>query len=917
MTAPLVLRWVRTTAAPLLAVWDALSDTDRLNRLAGLDFTFSAADPSDPQSRGTGSYRHLGQTVRWQERPVQFVAPRHLVIERVYDNGPLHTARTTLTLEPHGTATEIHLTATLQPRHAWARAALVIDSAVHVEPALGRALDEILDSLAGEGRAEPRDGGRLGAAARLRLEERLARVQRTAVAQRLAHFLDVGGLDEQRRIRPLRLAKRWQLPAEEVTAGLLEAAAAGVLTVRWELLCPSCRLPAETATTLELQGAHCPTCDVRYDANFADAVALTLQPDPAIRSNLGTTRCLSSPAGMPHVVGQVTVAPRSELSWSLDLLAGSYRIRTWPGLGETVLTLRDGLRSGDHAGAARDDAHLHLGPVTLNPPALVAQPGRVTLRLRSKSDQPVTVLVERPWREPDLLSVGQVLQWPAARACLPPHSLGEGWSVEPCEVYAIAVQVWRGGDAAAQQLGDALMGCGVRALQVSSGWVLASLADGDGLVRACDLIQGAAWLTAAVGHGAVVELATPTARLACGALMQQLVAAAAAAALGEVRAVVSAGVKTVAGLCLQATGDGGTEALVLQRKATPLAVPAHYTRPLDSGDTIDGRFVLGQLLGEGAFGVVYAAQDQQAGDDVVVKLLRDSVADTAELVQRFFDEGQLAARLRGRNVVQVREWGLADDGRLFLCMERLHGRELSAILRDLGTLDPHRALRLVDDALQGLAEAHRHGLVHRDIKPGNLFVVDDGGSGEHLKVIDFGIAIDRSGRVRNLDQPGMLIGTPLYMSPEQASGGPLDGRSDLYAVAVVLFQCLSGQVPFEGATPMANLLARLQTPPRDLRTCTAQPLPPGVAALVAGALAREPQRRPADAATMSADVRRLLATMGDGATWRASWGTSRRQTPRTGTQPADGLRDTTQADWTEQTALHDAVATAEPRPDAG
>ncbi|MBI5611005.1 MAG: serine/threonine protein kinase, partial [Deltaproteobacteria bacterium] len=237
----------------------------------------------------------------------------------------------------------------------------------------------------------------------------------------------------------------------------------------------------------------------------------------------------------------------------------------------------------------------------------------------------------------------------------------------------------------------------------------------------------------------------------------------------------------------------------------------------------------------------------------------------------FFDEGRLAARLVHPHVVEVHEWGLAEDGRLFVAMERLNGRELGEILAKTRTLDPVRALRLSREALAGLAEAHRQGLVHRDIKPANLFVVGEGTPNESCKVIDFGIALDLTGQVASPEQAGSVVGTPMYMAPEQVRGEPLDGRCDVYAMGIVLYQTLAGGLPFVGDTMMAMLVARLVQSPRPLDQACEQPLPQGVAALVERALALDPKGRPASAAIMAGEVERLLAAAGNPARWKQTW----------------------------------------------
>jgi hypothetical protein len=494
----------------------------------------------------------------------------------------------------------------------------------------------------------------------------------------------------------------------------------------------------------------------------------------------------------------------------------------------------------------------------------------VTLRVRSKSDAPVALLLEHAETDIETLTVGRVLEWADAVPLLATDALDPELQMSTWRGPALAIHVARGGQRAEKAVAVLLEHAGARAVQASTGWVLATLPDWQCLGRIAPQLSGALWLQAAVGYGPVLELVAGEARVIAGGLLQDLVALAQEADAGQIQVLQGPTPPDLPDWRIQTTAHA-TELLPLGA-SSPLALPTLATHALTSGDTVDARFVLGDVIGKGGFGLVYAARDAARQAEVVVKLLRHELAADPTQVQRFYDEGRLASRLTGPHAVRVHDWGMADDGRLFLAMERLDGQELSALLHTLGTLDPMRAMRLVRQAALGLAEAHSKGLIHRDIKPANLFVTQpDGSEQELVKVIDYGIALDQTGRVKDNEPPGSLIGTPLYMAPEQVTGEALDGRCDLYALALVLYQALTGRLPFSGSDVMALLMARLVQTPPPLDEVARQPLPPGLAALVEQTLARSAADRPHDAEALARALQDLLTGDAAQGNWRESW----------------------------------------------
>ena len=218
------------------------------------------------------------------------------------------------------------------------------------------------------------------------------------------------------------------------------------------------------------------------------------------------------------------------------------------------------------------------------------------------------------------------------------------------------------------------------------------------------------------------------------------------------------------------------------------------------GSTLAGRYLIEARVGAGAMGSVYRAQQAGLSRPVAIKILNRDRSAAGDTVQRFRREAQAMSALHHPNTVRVFDFGSTDDGLLYLAMELLEGESVTQRLFRGGALGVKEAVMLAQAVLRSVGEAHAHGLVHRDLKPDNIFLARV--QGEPLpvvKVLDFGIAKAVDGE-RKIDQfetlDGTVFGTPRYMSPEQAAGKPLDNRSDLYAVGIMLFEFLAGRPPF-------------------------------------------------------------------------------------------------------------------------
>src|ERR671917_2114282 len=261
---------------------------------------------------------------------------------------------------------------------------------------------------------------------------------------------------------------------------------------------------------------------------------------------------------------------------------------------------------------------------------------------------------------------------------------------------------------------------------------------------------------------------------------------------------------------------------------------------------VDGRYRVIRRIGSGGMADVYEAEDTQLGRRIALKLLYSRFAEDAEFVERFRREASSAAGLNHPHVVQVFDRGRW-DGTPYIAMELLEGRNLKQIVREHGALEPALAVDIVLQILKAARFAHRRGVVHRDIKPHNVIVDEEG----RAKVTDFGIA--RAG-ASDMTETGSIMGTAQYLSPEQAQGHPVDARSDLYATGIVLYELLTGTLPFDADSPVTIALKQVSEDPLPPRQRTPA-VPPALDAVVLRALQKDPADRYQDAVQFIAALR--------------------------------------------------------------
>ncbi len=276
------------------------------------------------------------------------------------------------------------------------------------------------------------------------------------------------------------------------------------------------------------------------------------------------------------------------------------------------------------------------------------------------------------------------------------------------------------------------------------------------------------------------------------------------------------------------------------------------------GQVIAERYRLMSLVGEGGMGAVYKAEHIRIGKVLAVKVLRGAFCAAPGVVARFRTEAQIVSRLSHPHTIAVFDFGELAEGGFYLAMEYVPGKDLATVLREQGSVPDVRAAAIGEQILGSLAEAHEAGIVHRDVKPGNVMLMETRSREDFVKVLDFGIAQLRDGsKASNSDtMVGAIIGTPNYLSPEQARGDPLDGRADLYSVGALLYELVSGRCPFVASNPLAVVSAHVTDRPPPLWEHA-----PAVSADFAAIVHRALEKRPADRFQSADRMREALLSL--------------------------------------------------------
>jgi len=309
-------------------------------------------------------------------------------------------------------------------------------------------------------------------------------------------------------------------------------------------------------------------------------------------------------------------------------------------------------------------------------------------------------------------------------------------------------------------------------------------------------------------------------------------------------------------VCPICATEYGDEAAFCSRDRSPLRVvgPKHGLL----GHLVGERYQVERRLGEGGMGEVYLARHVLMGRPCALKVMSPTLSRDPDAVTRFNREATSASRISHPNVCAVYDFGLTAEGLVYLAMEYVEGRTLSAVLAESGPMPLPRAAALLHQCAAGLQAAHELGIVHRDLKPDNIMVLTRGGR-ETAKLVDFGIAKAMAGAPgERVTKSGFVIGTPEYMSPEQLAGDAVDGRSDQYSLALVFYRLITGELPFEGSSLQETLAKRLTDAPRPLVESRPGDYPAGLQGILDRALARQVDQRYASVAEFAAAVDALV-----------------------------------------------------------
>jgi serine/threonine protein kinase len=276
---------------------------------------------------------------------------------------------------------------------------------------------------------------------------------------------------------------------------------------------------------------------------------------------------------------------------------------------------------------------------------------------------------------------------------------------------------------------------------------------------------------------------------------------------------------------------------------------SHLENQGAEGSSIDQYEILGEL-GTGGMGVVYRAIHKPLNRPVAIKILHERYSQDALSLKRFVREARAASKLNHPGVVAVYDFGVTQNGRSFLAMELVEGTSLRTLVKT--PMPPLRATRIMRQLLGAIQAVHESGIVHRDLKPENIFIYGD----DQVKIGDFGAAKDNSNStLSNITQPGLIFGTPSYMSPEHIQGWPTDHRTDLYALGCILFEMITGKPPYQGRSPVEIFNLHITCPTPKMES-PLEPLPPLFAEIIEMALAKDDEERYQSAADFLADMER-------------------------------------------------------------
>ncbi|NIM90238.1 MAG: protein kinase [Candidatus Aminicenantes bacterium] len=295
--------------------------------------------------------------------------------------------------------------------------------------------------------------------------------------------------------------------------------------------------------------------------------------------------------------------------------------------------------------------------------------------------------------------------------------------------------------------------------------------------------------------------------------------------------------------------DCGTQLILSEEISAPTETLEAAKEELTTGSTFAGRYQIIEELGKGGMGKVYKAHDTDLKEKIAIKLLKPEIASDKKTIERFRNELKFARKIRHKNVCQMYDLN-KEEGAHYITMEYVDGKDLKSMIRMMGQLSSGKTIFIAKQVCEGLTEAHRLGVVHRDLKPQNIMVDEEG----NARIMDFGIA--RSLRTKGITATGVMIGTPEYMSPEQVEGKEVDQRSDIYSLGVILYEMVTGRVPFEGDTPFTIGVKHKSEEPKDPKEFNTQ-LPEDLNLVILRCLEKDREKRYQSAGEVRAELTRI------------------------------------------------------------
>lgn len=300
-----------------------------------------------------------------------------------------------------------------------------------------------------------------------------------------------------------------------------------------------------------------------------------------------------------------------------------------------------------------------------------------------------------------------------------------------------------------------------------------------------------------------------------------------------------------------------------------IKIPSNFKDQL-VGATLGNRYWVLAVIGKGGMSVVYKAKTKDTGKVVAVKTLRTQGLTDEALVKRFQREAELLSRLNHPRIVNLHAYGTSSRGQPYFVMDYLQGENLTEVLKREDHLVPERFQDIFVQVCAAIEHAHRHGAIHRDIKPGNIMLTRQGKTRDYVKVVDFGIA-KMAEEAQKLTRMGEVWGSPIYMSPEQCMGAPVDERSDIYSLGIVMYESLTGKVPFLGRNYADTMTKQMTDPPPPFAEIRPDiKIPPGLEKIIMKAIAKEPEARYQTLTTMRKDLESAITFTKDDKVVRSS-----------------------------------------------